>query len=342
MQAQGLFQPRTDQLIYVEEEYHEAVNQLLLREYKSILADMEKTMKRVSFVFMPQLFKDMKERAILSVSAGWDDHRAIFARFDYFTSAFLTHLLLSKSDFRGTFSPGLIRFTGEKGDDGQYVFEYFPFDLSDLPKLVAQYLLYVKRIRLDSAPRKESSSGRNTSIYEWMMTEAGGYKKSASIYDQLSPLVIQETKKKGGDMSFQILLPAYDNLEIIISPLPQALYILFLCHPEGIKLRYLANYQKELTDIYNLIPHKSYEDDPVKRLCTHGDNSIHEKINQIKKAFALLPENEYTQQYIVDSLIKSDRRVRGKAVGILLERDQVTLPDSIMRIPRTVTNKYRN
>ncbi|MDR1920073.1 MAG: hypothetical protein LBQ65_10570 [Tannerellaceae bacterium] len=336
LQAQGLFQPRTDQLIYVEDTYHDAVNQALLRDYKSILADMENSVKWVGLVFMPQLFKETDGRRLLSFSVNQEDPKATFASFDYFTSAFLTRLLLSKSDFSGTLSPGLICFTGEKGAEGQYVFAYFPFDLSDLSSLKQQCLHFAQTLAL--APRKKNLGSDGLAIYKWMMTEAGAYKKNVSIYDQLSPLLIQETRKNVGEMSFRILLPAYDNLEIKMTPLPKALYILFLRHPEGIKLRYLAAYQEELTDIYDLILHKFYEYDPVKRLCTHGNNSIHENLSRIKDAFASLPENEYKQQYIVDSLVESDKRMRGEPVGILLDRDWVSLPACVSqeRIPLTV------
>jgi hypothetical protein len=329
MQAQGLFQPRTDQLIYVEDEYHEAINQTLLREYQSILAVLEKTMKQVHFVFMPQLFKDTEARRLLSASIGWD-WRTTFARFDYFTSAFLSRLLLSKSDFSGTLSPGLFRFTGEKGEEGQYVFEYFPFDLSALPSLVQQCARYAKTIRVDLPPRKSSAGSRGLSIYEWMMAEAGGC-RSDSIYDQLSPLLIQETKKKGGGTAYRILLPAYDNLEIKMPPLPKALYILFLRHPEGIVLSSIADYREELLTIYKRLSPRADAEGPVERLCSLSDNSIHEKLSQIKAAF-VLPEKEHKKQYIVETMVESDKRVRGEAIGILLNRSLLTLPASLERI----------
>jgi hypothetical protein len=314
----------------VEDEYHEAINQTLLREYKSILAVLGKNGKRVSFVFMPQLFKDTKERMLLSASIGGEDYRTTFARFDYFTSVFLTRLLFSKSDYRGALSPGLIRFTGEKGEEGQYVFDYFPFDLSELSSLLPQCLRYAETIPSDLPLRKKNAGSGGLSIYEWMMAEAGAY-RSVSIYDRLSPLVVQETKKKGGGTAYLILLPAYDNLEIKMTPLPKALYILFLRHPEGIVLSSIAAYQEELLAIYKRLSTRADVESPVKGLCSLTDNSIHEKLSQIKAAF-ILPEKGHKKQYIIEALVESDKRVRGEAIGILLDRNLLTLPASLERI----------
>ena len=55
------------------------------------------------------------------------------------------------------------------------------------------------------------------------------------------------------DSEFKIYLPDYKNVEIKMTTLPKALYILFLRHPEGIILKQLSDFEPELMKIYQII-----------------------------------------------------------------------------------------
>ena len=52
---------------------------------------------------------------------------------------------------------------------------------------------------------------------------------------------------------FRILLSGEEKREVRMEPIVKAVYLLFLSHPEGIILKHLPDYQKELTSIYLLL-----------------------------------------------------------------------------------------
>lgn len=94
---------------------------------------------------------------------------------------------------------------------------------------------------------------------------------------------------------YTILLPDYGNMEIAMTPLVKAVYLLFLRHPEGIVFKHLPDYRRELADIYDAI--KSTTDSSrtflgIRRYCDNIinvtdplNNSINEKCARIKEAF---------------------------------------------------------
>ena len=94
---------------------------------------------------------------------------------------------------------------------------------------------------------------------------------------------------------YRFLLIDYDNKEVVMNPVHKAVYLLFLSHPEGIVLKCLPDYRKELKALYLLLrPYgltnrvmQSIEDVTNPTL-----NSINEKCARIRKAFAeLLPKS---------------------------------------------------
>lgn len=118
---------------------------------------------------------------------------------------------------------------------------------------------------------------------------------------------------------YKIILVDYDNIEIKLSPLPKAVFLFFLRHPEGVMFSHLQDHRKELLDIYS---HLCTNDDQVKmkesidRLVDSFDNSISEKCAAVKKAFLLkIADNIACNYYITGA--QGDRK------GISLNRDLV-------------------
>jgi len=94
---------------------------------------------------------------------------------------------------------------------------------------------------------------------------------------------------------YKIVLASDNPIEVDMEPLVKAVYLLFLSHPEGIILKYLPDYRKELTELYLLLrPHGLTE--RVKKsiidVTNSTQNSINEKCTRIRKTFyTLLPPN---------------------------------------------------
>jgi len=96
----------------------------------------------------------------------------------------------------------------------------------------------------------------------------------------LSEIVVNE--------KFKIHLPLYENLEIKMEPMLRLVYILFLKHPEGIRLKEISNYKAELQTIYSKISSTSdliKITQRIEELTSIAKNSLNEKISKLNKIF---------------------------------------------------------
>ena len=92
-----------------------------------------------------------------------------------------------------------------------------------------------------------------------------------------------------------ILLSGEKRVEVEMEPLVKAVYLLFLSHPEGIVLKCLPDYRKELTRLYLLLRPVGMTDRVEKSIIdvtSPTSNSINEKCARIRKIFSgLLPKS---------------------------------------------------
>lgn len=101
---------------------------------------------------------------------------------------------------------------------------------------------------------------------------------------------------------YKIVLLDGLNTEIKMEPLVKAVYLLFLSHPEGIVLKCLSDYRKELTLLYLLLRPSELTDkvlQSIEDVTTPTLNSINEKCARIRGAFSrVLPKNVSRYYYI--------------------------------------------
>lgn len=113
------------------------------------------------------------------------------------------------------------------------------------------------------------------------------------------------------DKQNKILLP-YFKKEAELSHLTKSVYFLFLKHPEGINLKELENYKRELVTIYisvsNQLDHnkmiKSVED--VVNIET---KAIYTHLSRIKSAFYKIMDASHANHYIVSGSGEENRKV---------------------------------
>ena len=101
---------------------------------------------------------------------------------------------------------------------------------------------------------------------------------------------------------FKIILPDYDNMEIHLTPLPKAVYFLFLRHPEGILFKNLPDYRDELLDIYSQLTGRKCDREikrSIKDVTDQTKNSINEKCARIKEAFVSQFHDDIAQNYFI-------------------------------------------
>ena len=115
-----------------------------------------------------------------------------------------------------------------------------------------------------------------------------------------------------------ILLADYQK-EVKMEPIVKAVYLLFLNHPEGIAFKYLPDYRKELTDLYQKIKPCGLTERAIRSIEDVTNpllNSINEKCSRIRAAFLSEVDPSLLEQYIITGK-------GGEVKKILLSRDLV-------------------
>lgn len=118
---------------------------------------------------------------------------------------------------------------------------------------------------------------------------------------------------------YRIFLTDYNNKEIKMTPLPKAVFILFLRHPEGIAFKCLMDYSKELERIYKILNDgelDSSQYQSIYRIADPFDNSINEKCARIREAFVSCIDERLAKNYFVTGM-------RGEPKRITLDRSMI-------------------
>ncbi len=121
----------------------------------------------------------------------------------------------------------------------------------------------------------------------------------------ISPLLITADHR--------IFLPGYNNLEIKMSPLPKAVYFLFLSHPEGILFKRLPEYRDELMAWYRKISGRENPDDMWRSVEDATDptkNAINEKCSRIREAFVQHFDQSLAENYFITGHWGSPKKIR--------------------------------
>ena len=123
---------------------------------------------------------------------------------------------------------------------------------------------------------------------------------------------------------YKIYLSDYFGMEIKMTPLPKAVFLLFLNHPEGIKFSYLPDFRDELLEIYKKVKGPSYNESSARQsvwaVTDPLNNSINEKCSRIRESFVSQFDDHLAQFYYVNG-------EWGEAKKIVLPRDLVVWDD---------------
>lgn len=118
---------------------------------------------------------------------------------------------------------------------------------------------------------------------------------------------------------YRVVLADGADTEVKMEPLVKAVYLLFLSHPEGIVLKCLPDYRKELTALYLLLRPYGMTDRVLRSIEDVTNpmlNSINEKCARIRKVFAELLPRSVARYYSISGK-------RGEAKKIDLVRANV-------------------
>ena len=150
------------------------------------------------------------------------------------------------------------------------------------------------------------------------LKEAGYLSKLIEFLEEL-----QKTTRKLSRLritkDYRIYLMDYGMKEVKMSPLPKALYLLFLKHPEGILFKELTDYRSELMNIYKNISLRENPDkarDSIIRMTDPFDNSVNEKCSMIRIAFLKVVSEDIAENYYITG-------DRGEPKKIKLDRELI-------------------
>lgn len=134
---------------------------------------------------------------------------------------------------------------------------------------------------------------------EQLRTEAARGTLRRLIVKRDGRLFLEGSKANGNDSN--------NMVEVQLSPVHRAVYLLFLRHEEGIEFKRLSEYHDELLSIYDRICPEGDKDkmrETVERLTNPLDNAINEKCSRIKSVFTSLMDDYSASYYIISSQSK--------------------------------------
>ncbi|MBK7967344.1 MAG: hypothetical protein IPK10_20080 [Bacteroidetes bacterium] len=117
----------------------------------------------------------------------------------------------------------------------------------------------------------------------------------------------------------QLYIPDLGMLHIPLSPMERSVYLLFLNHPEGIRLADIDQHKDELrTLLYTLSNRgdRAVIERGLEELCYSGSNSLSEKISKIRRKFHELLVSEMAEHYCI-------KGVNGEMKSIGIDRTLV-------------------
>ena len=120
------------------------------------------------------------------------------------------------------------------------------------------------------------------------------------------PLII------GKDYSISFLYEDNYKIDIKLSPIEKAVYLLYLNHPEGIAFKDLGDHRAELADLYKKISRRNNEEGiekTISRLVDPFNNSINEKCARIKAAIDNSVPEELAHWYVISGEKGEERRI---------------------------------
>lgn len=180
-----------------------------------------------------------------------------------------------------------------------------------------QRLLHIGGDRYKTPEKEELSHIEDEENNEWLCNDLLADSLCVETEKTISPIHF--------DSKFNISLPKYPQITIKLDPLPKSLYLLFLSHPEGIFLKEIQNYEKELRCIYSVV---SGRKNPTvinrmfNSLVDPTDNPLHKNISIIRRSFMSQLSYEIAQNYI-------PTHGRNTAHNIPLDDSLIEIPDEI-------------
>jgi hypothetical protein len=297
------FNPVPNQIVYVETTYNEPINQFILLHLTEI--DNFFAEKGFSFFYLPRLVEQLKDKDFLQYNfpaKAPHQELAILSSADY---SFLQQYVVSEQSLQH----GLIRY--KRFEQPKPTFSYFELNENDIWAQLEHYRNNLGEGMFFSLGSPKSADDRadfNFDRESQQLMEEIKERVARLRVAGVGEVFIRELLEEPPVLShlvitsdYRFLLPEF-NLEVELAPLPKALYLLFLRHPEGIILKHLPDYRKELLKIYTTLNprvHSKEAASSIRDLTDPTRNSINEKCSRIREAFVKLMNERIAKAYCI-------------------------------------------
>ncbi|MBR5084678.1 MAG: hypothetical protein IKX33_08760 [Prevotella sp.] len=326
------FEPESKQVIYIENQYDERINALIRAHYnwfKEVFC-----WSGLDFIYLPMLFLENDVREKVLYYAPYLTEEALGQT--KLRSSFLLNFM-SHQENREKIQPSFLFAPRIENDEwifsGQTIWmgfgewnlgmRYFYdviFDIkektSHFPKVGKKSHNYDSGVRFSIEERDVSiddvvpciikkpeedvedvleSLERKIEHLILLGIPIGVIRELIDKYEKISRLYITD--------NLRILLPDYNNIEVKMTAQQKAVYLLFLYHPEGIILKRLDEYHKELVYFYkktsnveNLTPRMS---ESIKKMEGIGNNYLNTILAKIRAAFVETFDEHMAKHYYI-------------------------------------------
>lgn len=320
------FTPDVHDVIYVENEYDPVINGYIQEHYEEIQQHF--LSKKATFIYLPKLCGQEVSKEALHYMFPFLGQKSSFVNGNLTIETLKSHILSGSIE-----GPALIHFVRMEAENpSNYYYTYRPLVADSSVPISEQFENYLKHLTFSyrgasgtsfnalSKPKSEDdvadhyfNDGSDNILF--------ADKSIDDLTDEIRQRII-ELRKRGVQLhllhelveehptlsrlvitkDFRFFLPDYNNMEITMSPLPKAVYLLFLKHPEGISFKQLRYYYTELLDIYKQISNRVIEsniENSIRDLTDPTKNSINEKCARIREAFLKQFDSAYAQHYYI-------------------------------------------
>lgn len=334
------FEPDYNQVIYIESDEDNVYNKYIQAHYDEIKAQFKAD--GYTFCYLPMLAKEVSANEI--VSYRFPQISDIRQEMPKISSSILVPYIKGQTTVR----PSLIHYDidplNQKPDIEFTCFQFAAEEIADIKQQIDYYhsILIRSSIRLsgidiDNLSRKDFQKlpEEDREVFEEILEKHETKKLIDEVRERVeklhqmgvSEMILNKLFQPDNKLSrlvvtidYRIILPDYNDMKITMTPLPKAVFFLFLRHPEGILFKQLIDYRNELSHIYNKISNRTIKDSiehSISDITDPTNNSINEKCARIREAFI----NKFDERLACNYFVTGKR---GEPKKIVLPRELVT------------------
>jgi len=325
------FLPINQQVIYIENSYFANVNDFISIHHEEISTLFRK--RGYYFCYIPFLNKNTLTHE--AIEYYYPNLKKDEVKIEAIKE--LTYCdLLSNTTEKDILHSGFLRYKGKVNND--YQFSYFELTKFTEKELWIQLNIYVTQIgdgtKLYSLGKLEEDeiadfnfSFESKQLLAEIKERVEKLRLIGINEKVLKSLFLDEPKLSRilVTKDYRIFLPDYNNREIIMYPLPKALFFLFLKHPEGILFKQLPEFRNELKQIYSKLSNRAELkeiNESINNVTDPSNNAINEKCSRIREAFIKEFDESLAQYYFITG-------ERAEPKKISLDRTLVTFESDI-------------